>query len=272
MQLYKISTSVDSLKCNSSKLIVFFAGWAMDAKPFSKLRHNNYDIAVIYDYNTFTFNNYTKYNGNNYIQYDSTDRFTQLLNNYTDIYIVAWSMGVWVASYCFNNLFNKQSVKGENILDDVYTKKIRRSVAINGTLCPISNTWGIPGDIFQGTIDNLPNGLDKFNLRMCGSKSLYLKYKENAPNRNAESIKNELISLRDNYSFCNNLRWDKAIISTKDNIFPPKNLSNFWEDYKMGTENKTCPLQVNNFTIEYIDQPHFPFFSSNFSFEEILTT
>ena len=40
------------------RLILIYAGWAMDWHPFSNLRRSGYDIAVVWDYNDISLNRY----------------------------------------------------------------------------------------------------------------------------------------------------------------------------------------------------------------------
>ncbi|MBO5385492.1 DUF452 family protein, partial [bacterium] len=39
-------------KQNNKNLIVFFAGWSFDEKPFIALNYTDYDVLVVYDYNS----------------------------------------------------------------------------------------------------------------------------------------------------------------------------------------------------------------------------
>ena len=91
---------------NAKELIIFFSGWGTDERIFSniELYNNNYDICLVWDYN---------------------DPITELLftSDYTKINIIAWSLGVWSAS---------EFIKNNSI-------KINKTVAINGTLLPISD-------------------------------------------------------------------------------------------------------------------------------------
>ena len=38
---------------NNENLIVFFAGWSFDEKPFKFLQCNDFDVLFVYDYNDF---------------------------------------------------------------------------------------------------------------------------------------------------------------------------------------------------------------------------
>lgn len=92
-----------------SEVILFFTGWGMDETPFIHYLPQHRDLIICYDYRSLDF--------------DKT-----LLSTYTQIQVVAWSMGVWAAS---------QVLQGSNL-------PITQSIAINGTPFPIDDARGIP--------------------------------------------------------------------------------------------------------------------------------
>ena len=63
-------------KQNNKNLIVFFAGWSFDEKPFGKLVCDGFDILFIYDYNELNL-----------------PKELENLQNYEHKYLLAWSMG-----------------------------------------------------------------------------------------------------------------------------------------------------------------------------------
>lgn len=232
------------------KLIMFFAGWGMDERPFLNLAEAEYDIIIISNYNNLN------------MQTTITD---SLLNEYNEINIVAWSMGVWVAGYVLNSYLSDSTDTGSIKLNS----KPSHCIAINGTPIPISNEYGIPEAIFNGTIETLPQSIDKFNLRMCGSRAVYSKFKAVEPNRTAEDKKSELIALKENFTICNPLKWTKAVISADDRIFPPKNQLNYWSEYlknRYPQAEKTA-----TFAIEEIDAPHYVFYSDGFKLSQLFS-
>jgi biotin synthesis protein BioG len=64
---------------DSNRLVLFFAGWAMDAKPFEKLHRDGYDTMVVWDYRQL-------------------DIDWRCVSKYDEICVLAWSMGVYAAS------------------------------------------------------------------------------------------------------------------------------------------------------------------------------
>lgn len=190
--------------------ILFFAGWGMDKNPFLWAKNLPLDFIVIYDYSNFE------------LELD--------LSRYKNIYVFAWSFGVYAAS--------KWMATSERPI---------LSVAINGTPKPIDNNYGIPLKIFKGTLDNLSEmSLQKFNKRMCGLTNLKV-FNANKPNRSIASLRNELVAMdeanKQNIEPYNN--WDKVFISGKDYIFPTENQKRFWNE-------------TNAVTIDLEDDFHFP--------------
>lgn len=195
-------------------LLLVFAGWSASADLFKKIAiPENTDLWICSDYRTLDF---------------AGD-----LKTYETIRVIGWSLGVWVAA----KLFASSCIKPTS------------AIAINGTSCPIHDRFGIPEAIFQGTLEQLiPNGMTRFNRRMCGSRELTKRYESLTNQRPVEILYDELLSLYKAIStepdLSDALNWDKAIVGTDDRIFPADNLQNYW--------NGRC-------TIQTIEAPHYPF-------------
>lgn len=212
-------------KSNKSKLILFMSGWGCDEMPFQKINSDGYDVLMCYDYRDL----------------NQIKELREELNAYDECHLIAWSLGVFVSSI----LFKDDS--------ELFTSRI----AINGSLAPIDDEKGIPAAIFQGTIDGLnEKGRDKFFMRMCGGRSGYADFVEHQPKRLVEDQKEELICLQ-NMILKETITWDifdKVLLSSRDMIFPFKNLEKAWE-------SKSQRM--------IIDLPHFCFSEWN-SWDEIL--
>ncbi len=69
---------------------------------------------------------------------------------------------------------------------------------------------------------------------MCDSRETYESFMNNMPQRDIESLRDELISIRDLYrssdSATDQSTWDRVIIAENDRIFPPDNLLREWKD------------------------------------------
>lgn len=201
-----------------SRLILFFAGWSASPEQFTRLEvDNGTDVMICYDYRDM--------------------RFEEDLSRYKEIHLIAWSMGVRMAEL---------AVGGK------YT--FATATAINGTPCPIDDAYGIPVNIFRGTLDNLTaEGLKRFNRRMCGSREILTQY-EAAAVRPLEEVRDELQHI---YDLCNRqatsdtspqpatINWTRALVSTDDRIFPAANQQSYW--------NGRCPVTT-------ITSPHYPFY------------
>lgn len=180
----------------SSRLIIIFAGWGMDDNVFDHIRRPGYDIMVIWDYRNF------------FIDWNCVSR-------YSEICILAWSMGVYAAS---------QTIQA---IDSKITKKI----AVGGTLLPVDDRFGIPEAIYHGTLQGLNAiTLRKFFRRMCATHADFDHFMNHAPGRELEELKEELAAIGDRIilNTPSNIRWDLAITGNNDRIFPPENQIAAW--------------------------------------------
>ena len=121
-----------------------------------------------------------------------------------EIVAVAWSLGVAAAS----------SALAESNLPVTLT------VAVNGTPTPVDDLTGIPTEIYQATADTLSEtSLAKFRRRMGGA---------NLP-RGARTIDRLQEELRAVAALTPRpMRWDRAVVSEDDRIFPPQNQLRAW--------------------------------------------
>ena len=100
-----------------------------------------------------------------------------LLDNYREIHVVGWSMGVWAAARVVPPL----------------ALPIGRTIALNGTPYQMDDRRGIPEAIFRGTLEGL-NGasLHKFLRRMCSDTAAFRRFLEVSPHRPLEELREEL--------------------------------------------------------------------------------
>jgi len=191
------------------------SGWGCDERPFLKIQSDDYDVLMCYDYRDLS----------------NIPYLIEELKAYQECHLIAWSLGVFVSSILFKDYTN------------LYTSKL----AINGSLSPIDDEQGIPPAIFQGTINGLnEKGRDKFFMRMCGGRTGFATFAEHQPLRLVEDQKEELICLQ-NMILKQPITWDifdKVLLSSRDMIFPFKNMEQAWE---------------NKSEKQVIDLPHFCF-------------
>lgn len=180
----------------ASRLILIFAGWAMDANPFKTLEHQAYDIAVAYDYRDLHLPQHIS------------------LSEYNEICILAWSFGV-PSAHAF--LINHDELP------------VTARVAVNGTLTPVDDRFGIPCAIFQGTLNSIsPASLSRFNRRMCGSATAAKEYDRHAPQREISELADELRAIAKRSTDQNKEHWDTIYISESDLIIPTANQKAAW--------------------------------------------
>ena len=185
---------------NSQKqLLLFFDGWGMDETPFLHIQPAGCDWMICYDYRSLEFD-------------------TTLMQAYSEITLIAWSMGVWAAS---------------QIMKQHPSLPVSQSIAINGTLYPIHATKGIMPSVFEGTLQGLnEQTLQKFQRRMCNSSTDYKAFQTIAPKRPVEELKEELAAIRQQClsSVSSDFIWHKAIVGKNDRIFLPEYQETAWRN------------------------------------------
>ena len=234
---------------SSENVIIFFSGFASSPSHFELFFANNntqdcdknFDVLMCYDYVDFN---------------ESKTQIQDILNttkHYTNIYLIAWSMGVFVASALLSKFANNNSVD----LDRIFSQKI----AINGTNIGIDNLQGIPPKIYSYTAKNFNANAFKNALFQAQNFDLQDKHLQDfianfALPKSPQHLKNELESLQNfkqhiSQDLAQNFIWDKAIISKADKIFPPNAVRTFF------TQNP----HKNHTKIIYTNAPHFAFIS-----------
>ena len=203
-------------------VVVFFNGWGMDSRAVSHLK-TEIDVVMCYDYR------------------DINDAIFPSLEGYKEVYVVAWSMGVWSAS----NLLPKMNLQALKL------------ICLNGTECPVNDKKGIPTKIYELTEKGMTEkGREKFLQRMLDGVEELKHFEQNKPLRLIEEVCEELTAIRmQSTSMQNELKWDKVYISEKDIIFPVVNQQNYWQ-------GKCDDIQM-------ISGAHYPFYQFE-SWEEII--
>ena len=182
-------------KENNNKLIIFFNGWGMDEGVVKHLEFDDYDVVMFYDYNTL-------------------DTDFALSDKYSEVNLIAWSMGVIAAGVMISG-----SCHPELVSESV----IKNKAVINGTLKPIDEKYGINPKIYDLTIAGFDEkGRDKFIKNMFDIDAPKIEC-----TRSLDNQKSELIALK-NYKTDIDIKPDKIIISDNDKIIPTKNQCAFW--------------------------------------------
>ncbi|MFZ7234485.1 DUF452 family protein [Avibacterium avium] len=221
---------------NNPNLIIYFAGWGTPASAVSHLAlPENTDLLLCYDYQDLIFN---------------VD-----LSPYSQIRVVAWSMGVWVAN----------QVLGQTPLVS--------ATAINGTGKPCDDAMGIPQAVFIGTLEQLDErNLAKFQRRMCGDSDIFQHYQGLTEQRDWQKVHSELTALyhamQQTQRRQRSIQWTKAIVGEKDRIFPVQNQLSFWQAYQaervhiveeQRIKNKSAVQNEAEFSLQTLALPHYAF-------------
>ncbi|HED6757826.1 TPA: DUF452 family protein [Campylobacter coli] len=185
---------------NSQELILVFGGFASHPSHFTHLKSDK-NVILVYDYENLDF------------KFD--------LNSFSKITLIAFSMGVCVAS---------------RVLKDI---EFSQKIAINGTPFGINKLKGIHPAIFAKQIK-------KFDLSSF-KKSLFKERENEAKNfifKDEKDLKTELEKL---FEFTSkerneNFIWDKIYSSNNDEIFPQNALKNTFSK------------------LIFLNEPHFVFF------------
>ncbi len=196
----------------------------MDETPFKPLQSFGFDVLMLYDYTNL----------------DQPIDIEQLFAEYKDVVLCSWSMGVWAGQQLFSE----------------YKDVFSAAIAINGTLYPIDDQYGIAPETVKATLDNFDNkGREKFYLRMCRDRKLYKAFMINQPKRDLEDQKKELIALQacpKDITDAPSL-YTHVIVATGDYIMPTRSQLQFWSKKR----------------VKEVDGSHFLFYNSE-SWDELL--
>ncbi len=172
----------------------------MDGLPFAALTSVAYDVYMLYDYRRLT----------------TVSDIESISEKYEQVHLVSWSMGVWAGQKLFadkRDLFDK-------------------SIAINGTLCPIHDNFGIPKKVFEATLAGYgESARNKFYRRMCKDKVNLGLFLSKQPQRTIEDQGEELAALQ-NMVDClpaEESIYQAIIISESDLVVPSANQYDFWQ-------------------------------------------
>jgi biotin synthesis protein BioG len=185
----------------SNRLIFFCNGWGMDERPFTSIGSKEWDVLMFYDYTNLKHN----------------QDLHKLLNEYDEVVLIAWSMGVWAGQQLFKP----------------FVTKLTAALAINGTLSPINDKFGIPEDVVQATLAAFDEKQRlKFYYRMCRDRVVYQRFLENQPLRNIENQKEELAALLKSTKGQTGEEsiYDYILVSEYDFIMPTKSQLNYWPE------------------------------------------
>lgn len=202
---------------NSDNLILFFCGWGMDENPFSVLK-SNCDVLYVYDYTTPDFPAFD-------------------FSKYKSVKLLSFSYGVYAGAIA-------------KLPDDL---KLDARVAINGTLIPVDDKYGVPVKQFELTEKMDSQSVVKFRQRLFGGEKAQQHFdifENHLPKRSAQSCTEELLGMKKYVPQIPAAQktFDKVYVAKYDRCVPTRNQRNFWQ--KAGLEE----------TIE-LESGHFPFYN-----------
>ena len=198
------------------QLIIYFCGWGMTPATVSHLTlPDQCDLLALYDYRSLEL---------------SDDLADLPWDSYEAVDIIAWSLGVWAA---------------EQVIPHWSTlPTIQRLIAVAGSPYPMHDQWGIPSQIFTGTLEGLSEeNRQRFNRRMCGGKR-YKHLYEILSERPTEELRAELQAVYDALPSAESetatphsaLSWSLALIGERDQIFPADHLTALWSALGVPTQ------------------------------------
>lgn len=172
---------------NHEKLIVYFAGWSMNGSEVSQLKTADFDVLAVYDYKDLGFD-------------------CEQIKGYQEIYVIAWSFGVAVA--------NKLSLPA------------KKSIAVNGTLKPIDDNFGIMNAFFDQTLATM----NEENYQSFLARTFNKTDDRSAISfREIDEQREELRILGETFQNCQmENKFDLAVISKRDRIFLKRAQTAFW--------------------------------------------
>lgn len=226
-----------------NRLILFCNGWGMDANPFRPLTAAGVDVLMFSDYQGPGFEHAGPTERNNLEQtFDPADLF----DRYTHVSLIAWSMGVRAGQQIFHS----------------WAHRLQEAIAINGTLCPIDDRFGIPVEIYAATLARFNEaGRLKFYRRMCHDchdchdRNILATFLAHQPQRSIANQRLELAALLDQTDCqpAESAIYTRVVVTTRDLVMPTAGQLAFWQGHD----------------ILSLEGSHFPFYRWN-SWEEML--
>jgi biotin synthesis protein BioG len=113
---------------------------------------------------------------------------------------------------------------------------LKSAIAINGTLCPIHDQFGIPVQLYNTTLNQFSQiSRLKFYRRMCRSGRAFETFLENQPKRSVENQGRELAALQGHVhcDLADTPIYTKIMIADHDFIVPTVNQKTFWQEHEV---------------------------------------
>lgn len=186
----------------NGRLLLLFAGWSTSPDFYSDCRRDGWDTAVVWDYD------------------DMSLEIDDVLNGYNTVFLIAWSMGVAAAEIWASEHPGAASA-------------ITAAIAVNGTLRPRSDKFGIPKLVYDATRKNLsPLALQKFRRRMDSSRTVFHPVPEmpEVDKDGIERLRHQLDIFADVRIYDPRLPWRRVFVGVNDRIYPAENQLQCWKE------------------------------------------
>ncbi|MGQ9619872.1 MAG: pimeloyl-ACP methyl esterase BioG family protein [Bacteroidales bacterium] len=197
----------------NKELVVLYGGWGTDENAFVPLCNDDFDFILFYNYSA-----------NEALVLPETKAYSRII-------LIGWSMGVWAAQYISAKTGINPDLK----------------IAVNGTPLPADDNYDISLQALEGTLNNLSEkNIMKFYLRMFGGKKILLENQDRIPQRSVKSLQDELRWLYNRMMEISEekFKWDFAVISENDRVFPVRAQKLYWANQK---ETKTILLPMSHY-------------------------
>lgn len=191
---------------DSTSATLWFLGWGFDSsiEPFIPDRGN---VILLWDYTSLSLD---------------CD-----LSAWESFSVKAWSMGVWAA---------------EAFLSSRKDLNITRAEAYCGTSLPADAAFGIGSDAIRLTIDHWSEvNRRKFARKICVDAALASLVEPLLTSRTADDQKAELESILGAQAGPGSFKWDLAVISLRDRIFPVAAQRAWWKGRAAEVEERDIP-------------------------------
>lgn len=186
-------------KEKNDSLVVLYGAWGTDENTYISLYSDDFDFILFYNY--------------------SADQALVLpeMKTYRKITMIGWSLGVWAAEFLSPST---------GIIPDV-------TIAVNGTPIPADDHYGISLKWFEDLLDNITEeSMNNYYFSMFGNRETYNRHSGKIPHRTPKSLNIELRWLYNRIMEQKEpgYKWDFAVMSESDMIYPPENVINYWNN------------------------------------------
>jgi pimeloyl-[acyl-carrier protein] methyl ester esterase len=188
--------------------LLFFAGWGMCPEPVADIPSGAVDVLMFYDYRRME------------IEGLSSALAEREGGSYRHVYLLSWSMGVWMASVFF----------GKNSAN---LPSLTATIAIGGTCSPIDDKLGIPEKSFAEMAEQLtPARVEAFHRSMFADEKDADRFARSfrRGKRSFAELQEELLVLAGAYSkgVEPSEIYTHKIVTGRDRIFPARNQVRAW--------------------------------------------